>query len=163
MKVLFTLLIFYIFGNVVWRTILRKGAYPSSVNWYLKWTHALILVFLLTYALGAFGELFWLIRFRPNIRDDLFVGIARIITIITGLALPFICDRMVKRQRQALRWYFTVWPICFLTANYVRFATLGDKYPTWLIEFVAAMSFCLLLATVIFYMIDSVQRALFIS
>jgi hypothetical protein len=161
MNILFALVICYIFGSTAWRTVLKKGAYPSSVKWYLKWFHALILCLLMMSALAALDELFWLVRHHSDVGSLSFLNLARVITIASGLALPFICDQMVKRRKQSLKWFFTIWPINVGSTLYVGLAPESGKYPKWSIEWVAAIACGIFLMTIIFYLSESVQRVLF--
>jgi hypothetical protein len=171
MNLFVTLIILFIFGQAAWSSILKRGVYPLSVKWYLKWFHAFTLYFMLIYALCAFSELLWLINYRSELIDCFHshskvilgpvTGVTHIVSCASGLTLPFICDQMAKRRREVLRWFFVVWPINFLSVVYIIITSTSGKYPTWSIALLIVMLCGIFLASILFYLNASVINALF--
>jgi len=123
------------------------------------------------FCIYAVIELLWLIRNRSELiaslypssgaTSSLIVGIICITASSSGLVLAFICEKMAKRQKAVLKWYFVVWPINFISEMSIGISSVFEKYPTWLIVFLAVTFFGIFLASILFYLNSSVTKALF--
>ncbi|MGH7975511.1 MAG: hypothetical protein ACREC8_02480, partial [Limisphaerales bacterium] len=115
--------------------------------------------------------LLWLIRNRSELiasfypssgsTSSLIVSIICMTASSSGLILAFICEKMAKRQKAALKWFFVVWPINFFSEMFIGVSSVFEKYPTWLIGFLAVTFFGIFLASILFYLNDSIVNSLF--
>jgi len=174
MNLIVALIIFLIFAQTTWKSILKNGAYPQSVKWYLKWLHALILCWLMVFTLCALSDLFWLIHYRSEVIDsfisnsktplfDPVSNILRIVFTVSGLTLPFVCNQMTKCNVTVLKWYFLLWPISFLSSMYVVITSLSKLYPAGPMEFLTAVLCLMFLVSILFYSNDWVRGSLFVK
>ncbi|MGH7991449.1 MAG: hypothetical protein ACREDS_14835 [Limisphaerales bacterium] len=101
--------------------------------------------------------------FHPNsgATSSRITGIIFMMAFASGLTMVEIIEKMAKRQKVALKWYFVVWPINFLSVGFIIIASVFEKYPTWLIGFLAVTFFGIFLASILFYLNDSIVNSLF--
>ena len=165
MKTLIYLVIICALVNAAWRTILKKGAYPSCVKLYIKWFHAGILCYLQLYFLCAVGNLGWLLHSNFGTVGSVpavpaYVSV-HILGSVTGLPLPIICEQMAKRRTNSLKWYFTAWPINFVCETYIMIASVNGKYPSSSIMPIIIIFCCPFIASIVFYLIPPIRNNLF--
>ena len=161
MSLLVTLIILYLFGYIMWRSILRKGAYPPSVNWNLKWFHAFIFCYLQISFLFALGELFWLIHYPANSVNPV-IYTMHILACASGLTFPFISNGLAKRQVDVLKWYFIAWPTNFISENCIMMVSVEGKHPISSVVLLSILT-GIFIATICFYLNHSVKERLFMT
>ena len=154
--------------QAVWRSILKEGAYPQSIDRRLKVFHALALCYLgLYFGLAVLNVLrvlqdlpVFLGYFSSQSDPDPTLGAIFVASCVSGLFLPKICDEMAKRKRKALKWFFVVWPICFLTTTFTIVPLILAAKTTF--SFVEVLLMLIMFfATIVFYARGSVRKVLF--
>jgi hypothetical protein len=78
---------------------------------------------------GAFFQFAWLLHYpaeiincltsQPNLLGQSSVGIALLLQIIAAFPLVFVCTKIAARKGKMLKWFFLLWPILFMSENYV--------------------------------------------
>ena len=127
MKALGYLIAFAILGRGIWRPIFSTPSYPDSIPLTLKRTHALILCLISMIGLFSFGELVWLL-FHPsqilasfaserNIIGSPLVGALTVSFGLFGSCLVPVLLRLAERRTWALKWYFVLWPLTYISAS----------------------------------------------
>jgi hypothetical protein len=146
-----------------WRGILKKSAYPDSVPTRIKVLHAVVLSYVMMNVWSAVWSLL-LVIFRPSIlsemglpSDRLLVDFAYVSMGVAGTIVLFVCSRMVRRERQALKWYLILWPLSFISSMYLL-RPLNVKHYQGDVLWVTGIFLSLIFAmTVTFYFLPSTR------
>ena len=163
MSYIFILLAFLSLAQLIWGKILKKSAYPAYIPTRIKLFHAVILLYVLLNGLSDFWSLLSVI-FRPQLLTEIggvpngyLVDTAYVTNGVTGTILLFVCSRMAKREKEALKWYFILWPTSFLASVYLMSPLNMEHYPIQVLLLTGALSTVLFILTVIFYLLPSTR------
>ena len=160
-------------GRSMWKTILKPGAYPASIKWYLKWFHAFVVFYLFLEVLGAIDDLFFLFRYRHDLlasfsSDSIVIngpaaGTAYIISCVSGLSLPLVFLRLAERDKTVLPWFFLLSTVNCMAFVYVVISDVNDKHSGAAMVLVVFVSCGIWLSSVVFYLSRSIRKSLFES
>lgn len=108
------LIFFFLSAKLIWRLVLKKSAYPSSIPPGVKIIHAIILLYVILNAFCnvnlAFGLLF---NRELSGLESPFLTVIIIVGGALGVYLLFVCSSMAKREQRSLMLYFTLWPLMY--------------------------------------------------
>jgi hypothetical protein len=117
-------LIYFVFlffsAQLVWRLVLKKDAYPSSIPQSIKIAHAVIIMIVSFSAFCDVNSMVSIILRHPL--TEVYSPEVNLMTIVAGSSatyLLFICSAMARRQRGSLLKYYILWPITYACSTYV--------------------------------------------
>jgi hypothetical protein len=167
MRYFFLLLAIVSLVQLLWGRILRKSAYPDFITTNIKVLHAVILFYVLLNGLSAFWSLLSAVV-QPNLLMEIgnnsngfLVCSAYLAHGTTGTILIFVCSRMSKREKKALKSYYILWSIAFVTSICLMKPLNKDHYPTEVFLLTAFFLSVIFAATIIFYLLPSTRTIWF--
>lgn len=160
-----------LYGFIVWIYILKNGAYPKHVKVHVKWLHAAIFLYIQLYFWMAVSDLPLLIHHhfeinaafsgQPILNSTSFNFFVHLIGCVSGLTLPIISDKLIKRRESVLKYYFVVWPVAFFSQIYGMIAFAVARHEIGPASILLAFFMVFFLFSVFFYLDRGVRKNLF--
>ena len=172
MRTFFLLTPYVWFGWLLWRLILKEGAYPPYVPSLTKKTHAVVLFYIMGYSwvsacnlllyLNHPGEAYLSLWLQPSALGPPPHGLISIIETLCSILVLMVCQQLAGRKNKFIKWLFVVWPMEIACSVCVGIYEMNRKhYPQRVITLGIIVICVAFVWTIAFYLLPSVRKMLF--